>query len=197
MPRTRIDLNSVITAAIDLIDTAGLEALTLSNVAEALEVRPSALYTHVDGAGHLHYVVAVAATDNLTSTIRNAAIGVAGRDAVVAVAQAYREFARQNPGQYAATLSPPTADDARLDEACDNLLEVLVMVFQSLGLSEQQAANAAMSMRSMLHGFLALQSTITRTEHQGVRPPDVKPPSPGFDTVLDALLHGLLPQQRR
>ncbi len=185
MPRTRIDLDSVIAAAIELVDTGGLESLTLSKVAEALEVRPSALYTHVDGAGHLHYVVAVAATDNLTAAVRNAAIGVAGRDAVIAVANAYHGFARQYPGQYAATFAPPSADDAGLDEACAGLLDVLGLVFRSLGLSDGQASSAAMSLRSALHGFLALQSAVGTAGQ----------PSTQVDLILDALLHGLMPQR--
>ena len=183
MPRTRIDLDSVIAAAIELVDTDGLTSLTLSNVAHALDVRPSALYTHVDGAGHLHYVVAVAATDNLTTAIRNAAIGVAGHDAVIAVARAYHGFARQYPGQYAATLAPPATDDVDLDEACASLLDVLGLVFRSLGLTEAQASGAAISLRSTLHGFLALQLA---ADNQAVSQ---------IDLLLDALLHGLMPQR--
>lgn len=192
MPRTRIDLDSVIAAAVELVDSSGLESLTLSNVAEALDVRPSALYTHVDGAGHLHYVVAVAATDNLTTAVRNAAIGVAGHDAVLSVTRAYSDFARRYPGQYAATFAPPSTDDERLDDACAALLEVISLVFRSLGLTEEQAAGAAVSLRSTLHGFLALQSAGQPAERSSADNAGETPSQ--LDLVLDALLHGLIPR---
>lgn len=157
MARTRIDLAAVIDAAVELVDRSGIEALTLTNVADELEVRPSALYTHVDNVRHLHYVVAVTATTNLTATVRDAALGVAGDRALRSVATAYRRFAAQHPGQYAATLAPPTVEDEDLRAACAELLEVLAVVLRNIGLPERDAAGAAVSMRSMLHGFLALQ----------------------------------------
>ena len=186
MPRSRIDLDAVIAAAVALIDAGGMEALTLSNVAEVLEVRPSALYTHVDGTRHLHYVVAVAATDNLTSTVRDAAVGVAGRDAVTSVAHAYHGFAMQHPGQYAATVAPPTGDDRELARASDDLLAVLSAVLRGLGIDGPRSTAAAVSMRSSLHGFLALGPVDGRPDDDGGH----------FELLLEMLIAGLAPRGR-
>lgn len=158
MARARIDINAVLTAACELIDHGGLDSLTLSNVAEVLGVRPSALYTHVDSAGHLHHVVAVHATVGLVTHVRNAAVGVAGEDAVRSIAIAYRDFALRHPGQYAALVAPPSADGEALAEASASLNEVLALALRSLGMVDGDASQAATSLRSTLHGFVALEA---------------------------------------
>ena len=158
MARAKIDLDTVLAAACDLIDHGGLDNLTLSNVAEALGVRPSALYTHVDGAGHLHHVVAVHATAGLAAHVRNAAVGVAGEDAIRSIALAYREFALRHPGQYAALVAPPMADGDALADASASLNEVLALALRSLGMVDGAATRAATSLRSTLHGFVALEA---------------------------------------
>ena len=185
MARSRIDFDTVVNTALQLADQQGLGALTLSNVAEVLEVRPSALYTHIDGADHLHYVVAVTATNNLTNAVRNAAIGVAGRDAVESTVLAYHQFATDHPGQYRATLAPPTGEDDHLDTACSDLLDVFQLVLAGLGLNHAEADAAAVSMRSTLHGFMALQPTSRQTGDM----------SQHVQTLTNLLLDGLSPRQ--
>ncbi len=185
MPRSRIDLDAVVAAAIGLVDRDGMEALTLSNVAEVLEVRPSALYTHVDGTRHLHYVIAVRATHTLTTQVRNAAVGVAGRDAVLSAANAYQQFAAQHPGQYEATLAPPSGDDGALADACAELVDVLALVLQGLGLTDDLADAAATSMRSTLHGFMALGSV----DGSGAASDEFLD---RFDRVVELLITGLV-----
>ena len=128
-------------------------------MANGLGVGPSALYTHVDGLDGLRYLVAVAATNNLTRQVRNAAIGVAGDGALFAVGDAYRRFALGNPGQFAALLLPPPIDDGALRAATGNLLEVLTLVYQSNGLGVDESRLAAGSTHSAIHGFLALEIT--------------------------------------
>lgn len=157
MARIRIDLDQVLAAAVLIVDRGGLGDLSLSSVALHLGVRPSALYTHVEGSDGLHYVVAVNATNLLITSVRNAAVGVAGRDALLSMAMAYREFAVDHPGQYASTLVPPTLDHSELVRANAELVALLAQVFATLGWEHQQAQAAARALRTGLHGFVALE----------------------------------------
>ncbi len=159
MARIRIDLEQVLAAAVVIVDRGGLSELSLSSVALHLGVRPSALYTHVDGSDGLHYVVAVHATNRLTTSVRNAAVGVAGRDALRSMAVAYREYAVAHPGQYASTLVPPTDDHSELARANAELVALLAQVFATLGWEHAQAQSAALALRTGLHGFVALEVT--------------------------------------
>ncbi len=157
MARQRISLPRVTEEAIALIDREGFEALSLSAVANALRVGPSALYTHVDGLDGLRYLLAVTATGNLTSHVRNAAIGNAGDSALTRMGLAYRGFAHDHPGQFASTLLPPRSDEDELAAANRALVEVFAMVYGAMGLDPHAALLAARSTRSAIHGFLALE----------------------------------------
>ncbi|MDY7100300.1 MAG: TetR-like C-terminal domain-containing protein [Actinomycetota bacterium] len=162
-PRERLTLGGVTEAAIGLVDTSGFEALSLSSLAAELGVRPSALYTYVEGLDGLRYTVAVASTENLTVAVRNAAIGTAGDDALEAIGGAYRGFALGHPGQFASTLLPPRAPNDDLARANRGVLDVFVLVYGAMGLEPDRAHLAARSTRSAIHGFLALEHTAGST----------------------------------
>lgn len=164
--RERLTLPGVTRTAIGLIDGAGFDALSLSSLAAELGVRPSALYTYVDGLDGLRYVVAVASTENLSVAVRNAAIGTAGGRALDAIGGAYRGFALEHPGQFASTLLPPRAPNDDLARANHAVLDVFVLVYGAMGLAPDRARLAARSTRSAIHGFLALEHTAgTTAEH--------------------------------
>ncbi len=181
MAKQRISLDHVTTEALVLIDQAGLDALSLSTVAEALQVGPSALYTHVDGLDGLRSLVAVAATNNLTAEVRNAAIGTSGTDALASMGAAYRGFAHDHPGQFASTLLPPRTGEPELGAANQALLDVFVLVYGAMGLDPDASKLAARSTRSAIHGFLALEHTTGTTPAHDVE----------YQHLLDTLSRGL------
>lgn len=184
MTRGRVTVPRLTDAALGVVDRGGFDALTLSAVAEDLGVGPSALYTHLDGLDGLRNLVATASTDDLTTQIRNAAIGNAGDDALDAIGTAYRGFALRHPGRFASTLLPPPSDDDDLASANRSLLDVFVLVYTAMGLADDQSELAARSTRSAIHGFLAL-------EHTGGTSPDH---DAEYAHLLRTLRRGLQPE---
>ena len=180
MAKQRLNLSRVTAEALALVDRNGYDALTLSNVADGLHVAPSALYTHVDGLDGLRYLVAVAATDNLATEVRNAAIGTSGERALAAMGAAYRHFARDHPGQFASTLHPPRSADGDLATANQSIVDVFVLVFGAMGLSPDASNLAARSARSAIHGFLALEHNAGADAHEAE-----------YEHLLDTLQRGL------
>ena len=158
-PVRRLSTGRVAVEAVAIVDQQGYDTLSVSGVAEALDVAPSALYTYCDGVAGLRNLVAVQATRNLTREVRDAATGAAGETALDAMADAYRSFAARFPGQFAATLSPPRRDDHDLAEADADLLDVFVLVYGAMGFDADRSRSAARSTRSAIHGFLALEHT--------------------------------------
>lgn len=163
MARQRLSIDLVTHHSIALVDREGFEALSLSAVADALGVGPSALYSHVDGLDGLRHLVAVTATGNLTQQVQAAATGTAGPVALGAMGGAYRNFALGHPGQFASTLRPPPDDSDALAEANQALLEIFALVYGGMGLASSDAQLAARSTRSAIHGFLALEHTTGTT----------------------------------
>lgn len=181
MRKPPLTLSAITDAAIDIVDREGFEALSLSSVADELGLGPSRLYTHIDGLDGLRYLVATTATNNLTTQVRNAAIGIGGDHALTAIGRAYRSFANEHPGQFASTLLPPSGEHDDLTAANQELLEVFVFVYNAMGLSPADSHLAARSTRSALHGFLALEhNSGTSNNHEAE-----------YHHLLATLQHGL------
>lgn len=155
MAKIRVEV--LTTTASSFVDDAGYDALSMSAIAAAMNVAPSALYTHCDGLDGLRSLIAIAASENLVDRVRTAAIGTSGDSAVVAMGLAYRRFALDHPGQFAALLRSPKADEPSLRSANQSVVDVFTLVFTAMGLSPRQSTLAARSAHSAIHGFLALE----------------------------------------
>jgi AcrR family transcriptional regulator len=101
--RQGLDRDRVVDAATAIADAEGVGAVTLARVAADLGVRSPSLYNHVDGLDGLRRAIALRALRELHDTLRDAATGRAGAEALVALAEAYRDYARAHPGRYALT----------------------------------------------------------------------------------------------
>jgi AcrR family transcriptional regulator len=157
--RRGLDQAQVVDAAIAVADEEGLEAVTLARVAAALGVRSPSLYNHVDGRDGLIRGIAARATRELATALRRAATGRAGADAVAAVAQAQRDYARAYPGRYAATVAPPAPGDAEHEEAAADAVDVITSVLGGSGLEGDDVIHAVRSLRSAVHGFATLEAS--------------------------------------
>ncbi len=111
MPRAGLDSEAVVAAASEMADRDGLPALSLARLAGELGIRSPSLYAHVGGLEDLRRRIAIRGARELTADLQGAAAGVAGRDALAAVATAYRGFAVAHPGMYAAL--QPAGDSGR------------------------------------------------------------------------------------
>eukprot|EP01133_Synstelium_polycarpum_P022842 gene22842-27398_t len=156
--RTPVTRERVIAAAADLVDSKGADALVLSQLAETLDVRQSALYKHVDGVDDVHHQLSLLARSLLAEQLRAAAVGLSRDDAVMALADAWRAFVRVHPGLYAITDRYPTAPHPDLVSAVGEVVDVINKVIAGYGLSPDDSEQAAWSLRSALHGFCILES---------------------------------------
>jgi AcrR family transcriptional regulator len=157
--RRGLDRAQVVDAAIAIADEEGLEAVTLARVAAALGVRSPSLYNHVDGRDGLIRAIAARSTRELATALRRAATGRAGGDAIAAVAQAQRDFARAHPGRYAATVAAPAPGHAEHEEAAADAVDVLTSVLGGTGLEGDDVIHAVRALRSAVHGFAALEAS--------------------------------------
>lgn len=160
MPRAGLDAEAVVSAAASLADDRGLEELTLAGLADHLGVRSPSLYAHVDGLTDLRARLATRGARELTAALRTAAAGRAGGHALHAAAGAYRAYAHEHPGTYAAIQRAPGADPdphPGFVAAAADLVELLVAVLRDYRLSDDDAIHAVRIIRSALHGFVSLE----------------------------------------
>jgi AcrR family transcriptional regulator len=152
-----IDRARVVEAAAELADARGLESLTLAAVAEQLHVRLPSLYNHIDGLGGLRRELALLGARELAERLRNAAVGVAGEAAVLALANAYRAYILQHPGRYAATVRAPAAEDEEFQRLAQTLIDTFRAVLAAYELAGDDALHTIRGLRSLTHGFASLE----------------------------------------
>ncbi len=158
MPRAGLSADVVVAGAVELVDAEGASALTLAALAKRFGVALPSLYKHVGGLDDLHSRLALVATRDLGAAMRRAASGKARGDALAAVAEAYRGYARQHPGCYEYLLRA-RPDETEHAAAGQEVLDVLDDVFAGYGIGTgPEAVDAARFVRSTLHGFVALEN---------------------------------------
>jgi AcrR family transcriptional regulator len=158
--KTRLNREAVVGAAAEMLDEAGIEALTLSGLAGRLGIRTPSLYNHIDGLPGLHRHLAILNARQIGDRLAQAAIGRSGPEAVRTVAEAYRAYIKEQPGLYLASLrssgSMDTVDE-QLKAAEDQAVQVVVAVIASFGLQGEDALHAVRGLRSLVHGFATLE----------------------------------------
>ena len=156
-PKFSLDLQRILEVAGELADDAGMQEVTLANLAKKLGIRPPSLYNHFDGLAGLRKRLAIYGLNKLYENLAHAAIGVSGTEALLVVSRAYVGFARRHPGVYEATLFAPDPEDAEVQQAGGRIVELTLRLLSALDLEGDAAIHAVRGLRSILHGFATLE----------------------------------------
>ncbi|WP_129789533.1 TetR/AcrR family transcriptional regulator [Promicromonospora panici] len=163
MPRAGLSHDAVVRLAVEVVDAggpSGFADLTLAKVAANAGVAAPSLYKHVGSLADLRREVAVIAVRELTAAGTAASVGRAGADALQALANAWRTYALDHPGRYAATQTGPDPDDpaaAPLRDAAAESVQVVVAVLRGFGLPDDRLIDAVRAVRAGVHGFVTLE----------------------------------------
>ena len=183
MPRAGLSAERVVERAAQIVDEHGLEALSLSRLAADLGVAPPSLYKHVSGMGDLVRGVSVRAVDELADRLAASVMGLAGRDALRALADAYRGFAHEHPGLYPMTQVPAETSDGSLSplrsSAAQRTVAIVTAALAGYCIPDERVVDAVRMTRASLHGFVDI-------EVQGGFAMDV-PIDVSFATLVDSL----------
>src|SRR5262249_58529802 len=100
---------------------------------------------------------AVLGVSEMRDRMARAAIGKSGAEALMAIAEAYRRFAKEHPGLYAAGLRAPAPDDAALNAVAADTLAIIHAVMAPYALQDVAEIHAIRAFRSLVHGFVSLE----------------------------------------
>ncbi|MFJ4819015.1 TetR/AcrR family transcriptional regulator [Streptomyces sp. NPDC088801] len=160
MPRAGLTPDRLVAAAADLADEAGLDHVSLSALARRFGVKDASLYTHVRNLKDLRTRMALLAGGEMIDRIAAAVEGrEAGRDTLRAFAAAYRAYALEHPGRYAATQTPIDQELVADSPAMRRTADVTYGMLRAYGLEEPDLTDAVRLLRSTFHGYCALEST--------------------------------------
>jgi AcrR family transcriptional regulator len=157
-PRAGLTAQRLTGAAAELADESGFEAVTASALARRFGVSPASLYAHVRSLEELRGRVTALALTELADRAAEAIGGRAGKDALVALADAYRSYAREHPGRYAAAWVRIDPASAAAPPAVRNadLARAILRGYPSV--PEPERTHAVRLIGSALHGFIGLEA---------------------------------------
>lgn len=156
MARVGMTAERLTVAAADLADEVGFENVTVSALARRFGVKDASLYSHIRNAADLRVRVAVLAIAELADRAADALAGRSGKDALVAFADAYRTYAKEHPGRYAAgqlRLDPETAAAS----AGPRHTEMTKAILRGYDLPESEQVHAVRLLHSTFHGYVTLE----------------------------------------
>ncbi|MFG1670111.1 TetR-like C-terminal domain-containing protein [Streptomyces sp. Y7] len=179
MARAGLTADRLAAAAAELADEVGFENVSLSALARRFGVKDASLYSHVRNLQDLRVRVALLAGGEMIDRIAAAVAGRAGKDALAAFADAYREYALRHPGRYAATQIRVEQSLVADSPAMRRTAEITYGMLRAYGLEEPDLTDAVRLLRSTFHGYCALESTGAFGAPRDVRE--------SWDRAIDAL----------
>jgi AcrR family transcriptional regulator len=90
----------IVTAARELVETEGSDAMTTRRLAEKVEYSQPVLYSHFAGKDAIMAAVAVEGIADLAEELRIARAAVAAAEGLAAVGKVYTSFAERRPALY-------------------------------------------------------------------------------------------------
>ncbi|MEV7618278.1 WHG domain-containing protein [Streptomyces sp. NPDC089799] len=177
--RAGLTPDRIVEATAELADSAGFDRISVSALARHFGVRDASLYSHVRGLQDLRERLAVRCAAEFADRLGAALAGRSGRDALAGFATAYRDYAVQHPGRYAATQFPLAPEITAASPGHRLMIEYTYALFRAYDLAEPDLTDAVRLLRSTLHGFAALEAAAA---FRAARSPDASWPA-----VLEAL----------
>ncbi len=154
---TKTSHDAIVAAATALLESAGLEGLTMAAVAEAVGVRGPSLYKHVPSRAGLIRAIAERTARELQAGLERAAASTPdAADQVRAIAVAHHAYVRAHPASYAllfAPLEPDAAPDSQLVASVG--LPIVAAAAQLVG--EDRALEGARALAAWAHGFVSME----------------------------------------
>ncbi|WP_399096068.1 TetR/AcrR family transcriptional regulator [Streptomyces sp. BBFR2] len=158
MVRAGLNPERLTLAGAELADETGFDEVTLSALARRFEVKPASLYSHLRNSHELKTRIALFALEELADRVADAVAGRAGKDALTAFANAYRDYARAHPGRYEAAryrLDPETAAAS----AGVRHAQMTRAILRGYDLAGPDQTHAVRMLGSVFHGYAALEAS--------------------------------------
>ncbi|MEV0979566.1 TetR/AcrR family transcriptional regulator [Streptomyces sp. NPDC049915] len=156
MARAGLTADRLIRAGAELADEVGFDQVTVSALARRFDVKVASLYSHLKNSQDLKTGIALLALGELADRAADALAGRAGKDALTALANTYRDYAREHPGRYAATRLPLDPDTASASAGVRHARMTRALL-RGYDLTEPDQTHAVRLLGSVFHGYVSLE----------------------------------------
>jgi AcrR family transcriptional regulator len=155
--RAGLTTERLVRAGADLADEIGFEHATPAELSRRFGVRTASLYSHVKNAHDLKTRIALLALEELADQVSAAVAGRAGKDALTAFANVYRDYALKHPGRFTAArfrLDPETAAAS----AGVRHAQMTRAILRGYDLAEPHQTHAVRLLGSVFTGYVGLET---------------------------------------
>ena len=183
MAREGLTAERLTRAGAELADEAGFDQVTLSALARRFDVKVASLYSHLKSSQDLRTRIALLALEELADRAADALAGRAGKEALAAYANVFRDYAREHPGRWAASrlrLDP----EAAASSAGVRHARMTRAILRGYDLPEPERTHAVRLLGSVFQGYVSLESAGAFSHSS----PDAEETWPWILDRLDALL---------
>ncbi|MET9731198.1 WHG domain-containing protein [Streptomyces sp. NPDC006458] len=156
MARAGLTAERLTRAGAELADEVGFEQVTVSAVARRFDVKVASLYSHVKSSQDLKTRIALLALEELADRAVDALAGRAGKDALRALADVYRDYAREHPGRYTAAQFRLTPQAAAAGAGVRHA-SLTRAILRGYDLAEPDQTHAVRLLGSVFHGYVTLE----------------------------------------
>ncbi|MDQ1043170.1 TetR/AcrR family transcriptional regulator [Streptomyces sp. V4I2] len=156
MARVGLTRERLVRAGAELADEVGFDQVTVSELARRFDVKVASLYSHVRNSDDLKSGIALLALEELADRGAAALAGRAGKDALTALANVYRDYAREHPGRYSAAQWRLTPEEAAAS-AGGRHAGMTRAILRGYDLTEPDQTHAVRLLGSVFHGYVSLE----------------------------------------
>ncbi|MEY9846850.1 TetR/AcrR family transcriptional regulator [Streptacidiphilus sp. MAP5-3] len=157
MARAGLTPERLTRAGAELADEDGFDQVTVSALARRFDVKAASLYAHVKSTHDLRTRIALLALEELADRVAHAIAGRAGRGALAAFADAYRDYAREHPGRYQAARFRLDAETAAASAGVRHA-QMTRALLRGYRLAEPDQTHAVRMLGGLVHGFVELET---------------------------------------
>lgn len=141
-----------------LIAEAGLDSFSLHTLADRLGIKTASLYTHISGIDEL---LAEASKDILEKFHVKQLKAIEGKnraDAIAALAESERDYARENPSFYELIMNLQLSDNKELKEAAACIVDPIMKILSGYKLTDAEKTDAQRMFRALVYGFISQEN---------------------------------------
>lgn len=190
MPRNGLSKEKVVEAAVALIEQSGTADFSMRALAESLQIKTASLYNHVKSMEALMVEVCAYALQMQKEHEMNAIQGKSHKDAIFALANAYRAFAKEHKELYRLIMNTAVSCSDQLSEVSRCIVEPFMTVLKDTTLSDREKYHWQRILRGIVHGFVS-QEDAGFFSHL---PADV---DESFGTAIQCYMDGLEQAEKR
>ncbi|MEV0176628.1 WHG domain-containing protein [Streptomyces sp. NPDC050803] len=156
MARAGLTPERLTRAGAELADEVGFDNVTVSALARRFDVKVASLYSHLKSSHDLKTRIALLALEELADRAADALAGRAGKDALTAFADVYRDYAREHPGRYDAARFRLDAETAAASAGVRHA-RMTRAILRGYDLAEPDQTHAVRLLGSVFHGYVSLE----------------------------------------